>query len=407
MHSPCTGVLMANQVAAPGSASFRFHPARMVASLALAAALSACQEPPPAFSPPSLAGSWHMPDSVIVDFCATLEWGTCRNWLVTDDQRLNRGDGTYGAIAYIAPSPALASFTGPGNFTNLQPVAFVRVKADPGDDVHETYRALDLVPGFNCIYLIASGAQWDAHVLPPVAGDDPCPDVPQAPQRPPLKVIPVSTPGFGNPGDVPAVARFHEGRGRLGDQWFFGVKCGAAWCMIMPRDTDSLAVPHKGLVPTERRWMVRGWHDAQHLAVRTSAGLQLSREIVGTAAPGPAASYDLLSQFEDSLVHAATVHFRNAPGDKTYKDDWKFRQGLNEIFIAKRPNSDDWAGRIRVKGFLCKQFPGLDHCYKDLKVEREPHTGAVIPATARFRWEELDEGVWVRCADGCCKVSGT
>jgi hypothetical protein len=271
-----------------------------------------------------------------------------------------------------------------------------------------SYQALDLKPNWNCVYLHLDGVDWKAYVTAAL------PQRPRCLPAPPsglasLLVRPSTTPGFDTHADVPAVARFHEGSAQgAGAQPFFGVKCGEAWCMIMPNGAQAAATPHEGMMTDGRQWVVRGWHDAQHLAVQTARGtIALSQEIVGTAAPGPGASFDEESAFENGFVHASTIHFRKAPNHTKYKDSWKFREGVNEIFIVKQPNTDEWAGRIYTSGWLCSLFKGSSGCYRDLHVAKDPHHGVTIPATSRFRWDERDEGVWVRCADGCCKVSGT
>jgi hypothetical protein len=388
-----------------------------VLAIALSLLLTACSEPEPNFALsglPSLVPTWHQLDSGTTDFCSRQGWDTCPIWIATDDQRFHVGRDSLGPVAFIAPASDLATKSSRSAFQVLEAVAVIRVDPDNALPLPDSYTAFNLSVGFNCVYAqYVGGVGYQAYVIPPVTGPTPCPASPANPGTPyvVLEDTPFTTPP--RPGEVPNVARFHEGteRGLQRPRAFFGFKCGTRWCMVLPPNTRPDPLPHNGAVPKELRWVVRGWHDAQHLSVvdRPDERIKYSSENPATVAPGEGAAIDGLENFEGRWVHAATVHFRNNPTHQKYTGGWKFHAGMNEVYIQKERGSNRWAGRVKLRDGWCGAFWWLmgDRCYKDLSVDRADHNKPDIPATARFRWDEHDEGVWVRCDDGCCKVSGT
>jgi hypothetical protein len=389
-------------------------------SLILAAALpillSACFEPEPNFGLsglPSLTPMWHQLDSGTTDFCARQGWDTCPVWIATDDQRFHIGSDSLGPVAFIAPASDLANKTSRSGFQILEAVAMIRVDPDNTLPLPDSYTALNLSAGFNCVYAqYVAAVGYQAYIVAPVTGLIPCPPSPANPGTA-FTVVEDNPLTAGRPDNVPNVARFHEGkeRGMQRPRTFFGFKCGIRWCMVLPPDTRPDPLPHNGAVPSELRWRVRGWHDAQHLSVvdRQDHAIAYSSENPATVAPSEGAALDGLENFEGRWIHAATVHFRNNPTHTKYSDGWKFHAGTNEVYIQKERGSNRWAGRVKLRDGWCGAFWWAmgARCVKDLSVDRADHNKPDIPATARFRWDERDEGVWVRCDDGCCKVSGT
>jgi hypothetical protein len=379
-------------------------------------ALAGCQKKATTISKPILtekiAAEPHLIAQRIRDVCTRQQADpNCEIPEFTDDQRLIDSTGSYGPYSYTFPDTSLAGRSDVVSFSNVgRPVAIIFVDTAAGAELPTGYKKLGLAPLANCVYLHWSGSRFEGYVRPAAIAGTPCAPLSAPPSG---SFVPVTFTTPGNPNDVPAVARFHEGVSHAGPsapaQPQFGVKCADRWCILTPEGSDTLPDIHRGLHPEKRGWAKRGWGDGQHLAVNLSSAdqpLQVGA-FEASVVPGPATEFNDSTQFElDTWYHAATAYFRAAPTADEYKNDWAFRAGENEIQIRRRGPPNVWEGRIRKRGgflWYCNVF----NCWHSLSVERKRHTGVVIPPSARFLWRPIDEGVWVRCADGCCKVSGT
>lgn len=385
---------------------------RMVASsvvgmlMVLVAACSShtpLSRPEAAFAEASLA-----PPAPVVTFFSLLGWTNYRNWEYTDDQRFHT-DGVYGPTAHIAPSDQLASYTA-ATFTAAGPsgllVGSVWVDTTSGAVLSDSYTELQLAPGFSCVFL-SNSAGWYAYVTTAAAGPNPCP-TPSAPPSARLKVYAVDPPANLGPGDhTPPTARFHEGKRGGNNRPFMGLKCGAQWCMLLPQTGDSTVLPHKGHRPGKKKWEVHGWHDVQHLMVLDPANKpRISPHLASVVPDSALDNFTIEDNFDSGYVHVATVRFKAKPKG-TYETKWGFRKGDNEVFL-KYDASIGWTGQVRNYWMI---FGVVVYTWThDMVIRRHPH--ATSPATsnppgaARFLWDDaLDEGLWVRCDAGCCKVA--
>jgi hypothetical protein len=373
-----------------------------------AALAASCSSGPPVSSAAlAAADSAHVLPSRLDQFCIRQQWTrTCRIPEYTDDQRLNNGVDQYGPKAFAVPAEDLERRGTQQMFVGVgAAVGGVDIDTTGSSlDLPPTYRKLNLAPGLNCIYLdfsLSSG--WTGYIMPPdAASPKPCPDNPAVTN--PLPVIATHHPRFPSDADVPGVIRFHEGStGTVGTpQPGIGVKCAEKWCIILPGGAMPVRSAHHGMEPRKREWEVLGWSDAQHLAVFASGSTQpvYGKDMQASIVPDKGARLTSIEKFEGNWVKAATVVFSDDPRASKYETSWGFAEGRNQILIRKDGNL--WSGRVKHhNGLSC-----LLGCTKDVIVKRHPHQ-TMPPATARFRWEEHDEGLWVRCADGCCKVSGT
>jgi hypothetical protein len=326
----------------------------------------------------------------------------------TDDQRLTDSLDSYGPYAFTYPAVSLATRNSPTDFTTIgEAVAIIHVDTVAGATLPTTYRVLNLVAEANCVYLKFAAGNWVAFVRAAQPTGTPCPIVGTDP-APAIPVTAIQSTSFPGPQNVPAVARFHEGVRGLGpaqiSQPLFGVKCADRWCILTPAGSTPLPSPHAGLNPMQRPWSVPGWGDAQRLAEMSTANpahVTLGSKRASII-PGPATLFNDSTQFViGTWYHAATVYFPIEPTAAKYADRWQLRRFGNKIYI-RHNGPNDWSARIqRHDGFLC----GIIKCWQPLRASRDPHPNLSIPASARFRWFEDDEGVWVRCADGCCTVS--
>lgn len=344
-------------------------------------------------------------------FFARLQWTNHNDWLVTDDQRFDT-DGTFGPIASIIPADELNTFThaqfdAAGSRGLL--VGAIVVDAPWGTSLPDSYDRLNLVAGRNCIRLRKTGdTTFVAYVFPSNdLAPDPCRPPTPLPQA--LQVVRVSAKPNAGGANIPPVARWHEGKRGHRDRMNFGLKCVDAWCIALGLQADTLKLPHKGRKPTQRAWETHGWHDVQRLAVMHNGQVVPGRHQASIIPHPDLGQYTIRQNFDTGWVHSATVVIDfepvgryakygrpPSPDEKKY---WGFLKGDNEIYLRTTTDSvtypSGWRAQVRHKNA---------EPYELLVIERHEHKPKRIPGTARFRWIEDDDGDWIRCEDGCCKI---
>lgn len=299
------------------------------------------------------------------------------------------------------------------------------------------YQPLHIQPGFNCLYVWPTNpaqTAWKAKMIARGAADTTCAAaVPTTPDPlTDLEARALPNPGGLGGGDIPAVARWDWDFER--SEQYAGIRCGDHWCEVgrerfvsshqngpgdgfrpkpMPDHPGGPATP----THPERVWLVKGWYDEQRVAVPKvgpAAGLKPAKELA-TVFPHPQlAELATVDAFAGRWMPSATVHLR--AGMPTYADKLKLTGEWNTIYLCRegggvecaRPagkpaktcapdrDGNTWYAKVEPEGgradFLC--------------VMREDHSGvATIEATARWRWVNHDETIWIRCAMGCCTLS--
>ena len=345
-------------------------------------------------------------------FFAQLGWTNYHSPLYTDDQRFDT-DGSFGPVALIAPSDDLAQlretdFDVAGSGGRL--VGAILVDTTSEAVLPDAYEGLRLSPGRNCIRLRkAHDTLWYAYVFPERAtGDNLCRA--PVPLPPPLRVVRVR-PVADAPRAVPAVARWHEGVRGNKSRMNFGLKCVDYWCIALSDKGDTINLPHKGYKANERAWENHGWHDVQRLAVMDG-----TRPVPGkhqaTIVPVPRlGEFRIKQDFDTGWVMVATILYRGplsgkyakygrppAPGESGY---WGLQVGESHLYLRTTTDSvtypSGWMAQIR---YPHSSLPP----HELLVAARDDHQGRRIPGTARFRWLDDDDGDWIRCDDGCCKI---
>jgi hypothetical protein len=355
--------------------------------------------------PSSPHGAFQVDRSVA--FFNAQNWHNFELWLYTDEQRFHT-DGKYGPVAKIAPYDALdtlteSGFIAGGSVSGGILLGAVKVDTNPmrPQDLPAAYTGLRLAPGWNCVLAARTAGVWRGYIFAERGGTDPC-AMPTNPHE--LRLRRVGHSDFDGFANLAPVGRFHEGKNNGNkSRPHFGLKCGDYWCMFMPMTNhDSMPLAHRNLHPRRRSWEVHGWHDVQRLAERRGTGLvpgNLRSSIIADSLLG---EYDMRTFA--TWTHVATVHFRGNPAGTKYGRRpsgstgafWNFVNGENEIFLrvdASKPKG--WAAEVRNR----------QGTFELVIVDRDDHTGKHIPGTARWHWDPQDEGAWVRCDDGCCKIA--
>lgn len=353
-------------------------------------------------------------------------WQQSLSPLYTDDQRLHKSQTEFGQYAWIAPNPTLDTLSTFSSGSDGVLVALLYVEPDPGTQLPQTYVNLKLSEGLNCIYLYRAGSADTGFVRKADPGPTPtCPNTFRGPE--PIPVFAEKYPAYPNVSDIPAVARFHEGENAtlgMTNAPYFGAKCSNAWCRFVPTSVTPGATP-QSTDGNDRVHKVSGWGDAQHVAMvngpattallanLTAAGtmpaappvVMKSDDMVGWIVPDSMTKHWKLVDYANTWRHVATVKFADGPRDK-YMRRWHFEpHTTNDIYIRMVDSvTNRWEGYMVRRTYIWI-FPMPWKREFSIRVERDPHPGMTVAATARFRWDPVDEDIWVGCDAGCCKVS--
>lgn len=326
-----------------------------------------------------------------------------------DEQRLTDGDDDYGPIAYAFAYQTAGAYPSHTNFDNGWINAAV-IDIHDGN-LYPPYHALKLRRGLNCLFLThvhdGQSDRWRAAMAPPVNGS--CSSVDRADLLPMVAEQPSQ-----DPNDYPIAARFEEGPGR---KPYIGVKCANYWCIVGTANGSGLIPPAFAGLPgqgTSSRWRIKGWFDDQTLGAPAAEGHfgiqpRLKLAIVPVDNLGTLTIADFANTGSpDPWVHVATVivppHLALPPKyGMRGLGGYGMAAGVNRLYlraVPTGPNSYDWFARVHNPA-----NPAGEYIYPT-KVVRVDHssTGIPVPPTARWRWVDSDEEVWVRCDAGCCRI---
>jgi hypothetical protein len=171
-----------------------------------------------------------------------------------------------------------------------------------------------------------------------------------------------------------------------------------AWCEIGPGANNARQTLPTGLGGREAQ--IKGWHDEQRLVEMTREGRYLPT-IRAKITPAPGIDGIRLADFQ-TWRHMATITLPADPPTSSKYWRWGLRRGNNRLMLRQvgagwevllQPPALAGGARPRPTPWL---FVG----------ERHMHFDAAVPPTARFRWTFGDDGAWVPCGQGCCKVEG-
>jgi hypothetical protein len=172
-----------------------------------------------------------------------------------------------------------------------------------------------------------------------------------------------------------------------------GVKCGNGWCEVGKGVTYGNS--HTG--GTKR--LVKGWFDEQRLAIRPAAGpLKPWQQSVASVFPSDdLESYGTPQDFRYKWVPVGTIESPAAYGRLEIKGHPRIP---SELYLMWFELTDKWYA-------LMVSYDPAGRRYSSMfAVNMVPHPGMRIPGVARWGWEDEDESIWVRCANGCCQLTG-
>lgn len=291
------------------------------------------------------------------------------------------------------------------------------------------YAPLGIEPGFNCLFVFPQGGSPNglgAKVVPVGTNVQKCTSGATRSERGTDLVVYTKRMNLDHPNDYPPVARWDWDQKT--SRQYIGIRCGPRWCEIGPQGflrSDTHLFPGLG-DPKERRvFAVKGWHDEQWLAhpVAGAPGAIVPKPFRGTLVPVKNLSSLKIAAFRGpDWVTVAGVAI--TPHDSDYQGKFGFTEAtmpgtMNKVALC----NGDWAACI-AKGGSPAVVPTEPACpptddgtwwaritsttgsHRYFCVKRNGHAGITMPGTARWRWLNTDETIWIECDAGCCQVQG-
>jgi hypothetical protein len=207
----------------------------------------------------------------------------------------------------------------------------------------------------------------------------------------------------------PALAFFWYPRGAwLEDVPLIGIKCPGGWCFIGNErgEPNWSADGDKKKRCTSKDETtdcvdVYGFHDEQRLAVSAGANGEKKRgDSWGLVLPVRDLESMADGAFNSAPVPVATIRIWG----KAYVKTSLTLPTKAQLRLSLQHSGSDlatgWTANVDAKYDASNTWTPLQ---TGLAVERTAHGERVIGA-ARWEWDPDDEGVWVRCGAGCCKI---
>jgi hypothetical protein len=295
---------------------------------------------------------------------------------VHDCQRLFQPSGT-------PPLVALWAFNNLNSVTQtLQPVIGIVAR----DNGYTGNSALPLQQGNNCLWVqrgATDNAAWKAKLVK-IKGRKCSLERPAADNSVDVKVWRTrSTKPFESTRADADGVRWQDN----GSQFYIGFKCDEGYWCVAGGTSEAQA-------PANYRSQKHAWGDHQFLAAKNDQGRWVRTSIEASILPVGNLK-DITDYTPAAGQHVATIKIENTPfpnDESIYMGKFNMKVFPKTIKIFIRQNGADWEIRFGE----ASQSNGW-------KKARQVGSGPVpYHGTARFRWSEFDDGVWVQCAQGCC-----
>jgi hypothetical protein len=259
-----------------------------------------------------------------------------------------------------------------------------------------------------CVRLVSpSGQNLDAYVIPSV--NDDCPESQVTAPEFKLPVRRRQLGGHTEPAEYIEVARWGFGHlpGDINDRTLrrpaIEVSCASQWCTILPDLPNILPLSPEHIgkpdIPRNAQANVHGWHDNQVITVK-GASNRPTPAFTASVVPHPdLGKKKTIDEFKTDWVPVGTVWFDAAANFSASKYAAKgFIAGANEVsllYVGPNPRTD-WDIKIHnSKGDTVLHG----------RIDRSDHTGKKMFGTLRWGWNDRDDDIWIRCAEGCCYAS--
>ena len=295
------------------------------------------------------------------------------------------------------------------------------------------YEPLGISEGLNCVYLYKNAGRWGAAIRWDRKKDNGCRnpiDTARVREYRPLTVTRERFPRVGSD-PYPPVARWTWHMDQTKIETRMGVPCDDGWCEISrfgPATEASQSKAHPVVYDEadeeqRRVHLVKAWYDEQLLAVESGNSLVPSG-ILGTIFPDPALGRHEEEAFDNTWVKAADVAL--TPMDVWYSGENPY-QGKMNLSLSHDTGGNlnsislchgEWRSCVGSSAIPEPPSCGTPEQSDPLwwaKVESstgqtEYHCvfrcgySVQIPGTVRWSWRADDEGIWMRCVNGCCEI---
>lgn len=302
----------------------------------------------------------------------------------------------------------------------------------------DDYPPLSVTTGFNCVYMYMAGSSWEARIVGYGSTEGDCRTERTVDAtllaEPLLQVKVSSTAGVAlTDADIPPVARWD--RDPKNGQYYFGVKCGAAWCevgaqgfvssmSILERLDSAGASP--GLTSGQRsRHAVKAWYDEQYLSVM-SGGKAIPSRIMGTVIPDVGLITANPTSFDNDWVPVVRVLLdTTAQGSNPYKDKLNLAHtqpgqfnvvalchsitgcpGMDTPPTCTSPAYQTAASMsAQPQNWYAKITRADTHVAYHCVIARSPPSSiaSAVPRSARWHFLDNDDIIWQWCPSGCCE----
>lgn len=313
--------------------------------------------------------------------------------LADDEQRFELTSGLYGPLVSAFPDDNLGNYGSVDAFETTRLVALVTLADNvPGNE--PGYASLNInQAGKYCVFLKHTGHSDRDWLASTVKTNTPCDQV-STPTTLPIKAH-AERSSFDNdtwdrPDDYPAAVRFVEGTAKA---MFLGVRCGNRLCIIGTDRRNQVEKPAHSRGTGRPMRNVRVWHDDQRLAAGSSLN-DMRPTMRAAIIPDSNLARKSLSVLQSPGHQPVAVIEISGPVPPKYRKAYGFITGTNTIYMHLDDATKGNALIVNASGVQVR------------KVTREDHTDQVLdlPATARWRWKDTDEEIWVRCDVGCCMI---
>lgn len=296
--------------------------------------------------------------------------GCIREW--NDKQRLYEQchpdcADEYGPLAYVVADDAIDTWTKPADFVTAKRVAVI-FSTEPYDDLH-------LRAESNSLYLKHDSKGWSAWMNDSTAT---------------LKAVQYDpVPPYTDSADFPGIARW-DWNNNYKNQ-VIGVRCGNGWCEI---GKNVKKEPSQFRGGKTRR--IKAWYDSQRLAISIGGKLKPWKSTPATVFP-----IENLEALKDTSDFKEWVKVATIKSDTSYE---RLKIPLNkpdssELSLKYDPQKG-WRAQMSSRN-----IDGTS-VLAEFDVTMMPHKEK-IPGVARWGWEDDDESIWTRCANGCCQIKPT
>ena len=317
------------------------------------------------------------------------------------------------------------------------------------------YPTLAIEPGFNCLLLFKSGAQWLASMIPQGQGSHhaDCAKPTGTPHPLTVREKPIGDSPFTG-ASYPEAARWDWDP--KNERQYIGVRCGDSWCEVGAEGFQSSApfeaspwyplkfepingAPTLSSAEMLRTQRIKGWYDEQRLAITSVSGSQQPGTVLHAyLIPNPQLDVTswtpaALKYYEPSFVSPGWVHVADAVLDNDYPK-WNYSKGVNKIYmchgfgtrcarkqlVGRQESASDyqldncptttddptpWLAKTVSSAGKTTYVCVRRHNHKQLVDawnQQHPGLSFKIPGAARWKFLLKDESTWVGCPTGCC-----